>query len=340
MGQILPSLSDSNSMKPPKNIYRYRPLDEAVLNRELDALENSYLFSPPFSAMNDPMEAFYETGGIGDRIVDLAFSSKGGTPITAQMYAMLQDTISRFALLSFSSTRDDLPLWAYYASNFAGICLEFDVRQLGIGDLQHEPLRQVTYAKRPLSPLTIPDVAREDAQETISARLVRKRIEWSHEREWRILTGEAGKKYYLDDALHRVFFGPRISPDHASRICATLRGRPIEILQGEIDGWNLTFRTIQEASSLNECIRVGSGIVNEDDLLLSAEEVTDFLSVPIQHLIEECRRLALHPNLHEIIGAAPHSSGKFLYIDLAYRLRSGRDVNFRLRYDRKMKPLN
>jgi hypothetical protein len=290
--------------------------------------------------MNDPMEAFHETGGPGDRVVDLVFPSKDGTPITAQMYGMLQDTVGRFALLSFSSTHDDLPLWAYYASNFAGICLEFDVRQLCIGDLQHEPLRRVTYANHPLAPLTIPDVARENAQEEISARLVRKRIEWSHEREWRILTGEVGKKYYLDDALHRVFLGPLISPDHASRICTALRGRPIEILQGEIDGWSLTFHTIQEASSLSECTRVGAVIINDDDTLLSAEEIADFLSVPIQLLIKECKRLALHPNLHEIIVAAPHSSGKFLYIDLAYRLRSGRDVNLRLRYDRKMKPLN
>lgn len=49
-------------MKTPTKLYRYRPLDDALLDCELGALRDSYLFAPPFAAMNDPMEAFYEAG--------------------------------------------------------------------------------------------------------------------------------------------------------------------------------------------------------------------------------------------------------------------------------------
>lgn len=61
-------------MKPPAQLYRYRPFDDGLLERELNALRDSYLFSPPFSAMNDPMEAFYDTGCPGDRIAAGIFS--------------------------------------------------------------------------------------------------------------------------------------------------------------------------------------------------------------------------------------------------------------------------
>lgn len=57
-------------MKTPPKLYRYRPLEDGLLNRELDALSDSFLYAPPFTAMNDPMEAFYQTGGPGDRIIN------------------------------------------------------------------------------------------------------------------------------------------------------------------------------------------------------------------------------------------------------------------------------
>jgi hypothetical protein len=76
-------------MKRPPKVYRYRPLEDALLDREVESLRHSYLYAPPFAAMNDPMEAFYETGGPGDRIINamLAPTNKriGG------MYEMLSE---------------------------------------------------------------------------------------------------------------------------------------------------------------------------------------------------------------------------------------------------------
>lgn len=60
-------------MEPPSKLYRYRSLSADVFDRELDALEKSYLYAPPFSAMNDPMEAFYETGRQGDAFINIFF---------------------------------------------------------------------------------------------------------------------------------------------------------------------------------------------------------------------------------------------------------------------------
>ncbi len=98
-------------MKTPSKLYRYRPLEDALLDRELSALCDSYLYAPPFAAMNDPMEAFYETGGLGDRIIS-AMLAPAGKRIDG-VYEMLSEMIDRFALVSFAGTHEDLPMWAY-----------------------------------------------------------------------------------------------------------------------------------------------------------------------------------------------------------------------------------
>ncbi len=68
-------------------------------------------------------------------------------------------------------------MWAYYGSNFSGMCLEFDTAELRIGDFQNEKLQPVTYARSALPPLTVTDMASERVEETVIARITRKRSE-------------------------------------------------------------------------------------------------------------------------------------------------------------------
>ena len=71
-------------MKTPQFLYRFRPLKSGkILEREIEALRDSYLFAPAFSEMNDPMEAYYETGGPGDSAVNNMIP--GATDFSAQL---------------------------------------------------------------------------------------------------------------------------------------------------------------------------------------------------------------------------------------------------------------
>lgn len=285
-------------MKIPDRVYRYRPLDDTLFEREMSALRDAYLYAPPFAAMNDPMEAFYETGGPGDRIID-AMLAPSGQGVGA-MYEILSDLIDRFALVSLAGTHLDLPMWAYYASNFAGMCLEFSTSELDIGDFQNEQLRQVTYARSALPPLTLAEMAPERIKEAVIARITRKRVEWAHEKEWRLIVGETGPKHYVDDALSRVFLGPRINPEHAKQICNLLDFRPVEVLQGEIRGLELAFRTIKKARPLNECERVGAGRFVPANIVSDPAELEYFLAVPLDQLMTKCKEVAHRPNVEEI----------------------------------------
>ncbi|MCW2404424.1 hypothetical protein M2336_001053 [Sphingobium sp. B1D7B] len=328
----------SRAMETPPKLYRYRPLEDGLLDRELGALRDSYLYAPPFAAMNDPMEAFYETGGPGDRIIN-AMLAPAGKHIDG-MYGMLSEMIDRFALVSFAGTYEDLPMWAYYGSNFGGMCLEFDTAELAIGDFQSEKLRPVTYARDALPPLTMTDMAPECLEEAVIARITRKRAEWAHEKEWRFIAGEIGPKHYLDDALRRVFLGPRVKPEHAARVCEILDRRPVEVLQGEIRGFELRFRSIKPARPMDECERVGAGRFEPQDIIYKQDELEAFVGGALDALLDECRRTALRPNLEEIADFNVSGNRKgALFIWAIYKLRSGRDVYHKRYFDRQMRYL-
>ena len=325
-------------MKTPPKLYRYRPLEDRLLNRELGALRDSYLYAPPFEAMNDPMEAFYETGGPSDRIID-AMLAPAGKRVDG-MYEMLSEMIDRFALVSFAGTHENLPMWAYYGSNFGGMCLEFDTAEVVIGDFQNEKLRPVTYAREALPPLTVADMAPERLEEAVIARITRKRSEWAHEKEWRFVTGEVGPKHYLDDALRRVFLGPRVRPEHAVRVCEVLDRRPVEVLQGEIRGFDLRFRSIKPVRPAEECERVGAGRFEPKDIIYKEDDLEAFVAGSLDALLDECRRTALRPNLEEIADLEVSANHKgALIIWAIYRLRNGRDVYHKRYFDRQMRLL-
>lgn len=322
-------------METPPKLYRYRPLEEALLDRELGALRDSYLYAPPFAAMNDPMEAFCETGSPGDRIIN-AMLAPSGKRIDG-IYEILSRMIDRFALVSFSSSYEDLPMWAYYGSNFAGMCLEFDSAELAIGDFQGERLRPVIYARNALPSLSVADMAPERLEAAVTARITRKRIEWAHEKEWRFITGEVGPKHYLDDALRRVFLGPLVQPEHAARICEVLNRRPVEVLKGEIRGFELTFRPIKLATPLEECERVGAGRFDPAEHLYAEKELREFLAVPFDNLHEECRRTALRPNMEELAGVDLVGGDKSaIYFWTTYKLRNGREIYHKRYFDRRL----
>lgn len=328
-------------MKRPSKLYRYRPLDDALLDRELDALRQSYLFSPSFKAMNDPMEAFLDIGGPNDRFIDFWLKPTGKS--VKDFYQILSKVVDGLALISFSESHNDLPLWAYYASNFSGMCLEFTTSELEIGDLQGEKLGQVSYALNAMPPLDwkVINSGGEEIKEAILARLTRKRVEWAHEKEWRFITGAVGPRHYIDDALSRVFLGPRVSTKHAQLICEALDRRPVEVLQGEVKGFQLNFHSIKPARPVDQCERIGKGKFNREEAFYPEHEIQSFLEVPIELLAKECRRISQRPNMDEILNVGISTVSKDqLYVLVAYKLRNGRTVYGKRYFDRQFCPIS
>jgi hypothetical protein len=319
----------------PKTLFRFRPLDAHLLGREVDALKGSYLWSPKFTELNDPMEAFYEIGDPSDDFFEVIVPDFKVQ--LERIYQQFRDMLSSWCLISFAESLANYPMWAYYASNFAGMCLEFDRELLEVGDLRRERIVHVEYANTPLPRVafhSLNDISLDWAIRYLS----RKREEWTHEHEWRYITGTGGPKHYLDDALRRVYIGPRADPKSVEAIAHALKGRPVEILQGSVSGLDMKFNTIQSATEWTFSDRVVPCEFDADKILGFVEpDLRQFLRVPYEELLQECQRTALHPNAEGILSVdIAHSDSELLYFWTQYRLRSGREVHDKRYFDRSM----
>lgn len=88
------------------------------------------------------------------------------------------------------------------------------------------------------------------------------------------------------------------------RISAIARLSPVEVLQGEVREFDLTFRTIKQARPLEECERVGAGSFVTANIVSDTSELESFLQVPLDQLMSHCREIAGRHNVAEVINFA------------------------------------
>jgi hypothetical protein len=318
-------VNSNNKIPPPTTLYRYRPLGNAELvKRELDAIFNSYLYAPRFDQMNDPMEALFEYPR-EDRMAVLM--PKNLLEFASKALEGAAATAKKSGLISMSTTHLDYPLWAYYASNFEGMCLEFDTQELAIADLYQHLLVPVVYNSIAPPPVTFELLGYSDPMDVVNGRLMQKRQEWQHENEWRYLAGREGRKLYTDPALKRIYLG---------RILYKMKNRPVEIYEGSVRGYEVEFKCIQKSTAREACERTGAGIFDRHLILSSAKELRAALGDNFDTLERKCHELSAHPNLERIDGVRATNNQTIVCVTATYRLRGGRDISRNHLFDADM----
>jgi hypothetical protein len=97
-----------------------------------------------------------------------------------------RDTMDHLGVLSLSEERNNLLLWAHYASEHKGLCLGFNWDKTGL-----PPARQVAY----LSTYRLVDFWSHTEDEIAEIACFQKSAEWSYEREWRSLSYATYERY-------------------------------------------------------------------------------------------------------------------------------------------------
>lgn len=108
----------------PSNLYRYRPLGSKTA-QEISALTGGYIFCPLLSEMNDPME--------GSHRVSQRFSGSSGND---KRQVAVDAALATTGIASLSEIFDHEPMWAHYADQFRGICIQYNMNALlrGLAD--------------------------------------------------------------------------------------------------------------------------------------------------------------------------------------------------------------
>lgn len=255
----------------PKKIYKFIPLyndTEHGLNtkntRNLDTIDQNYIWASKSDSLNDPFEGKCY-------VLNENKILKSGNSIET-FETLAEDFRNSFLILAFSAESEflhpiqNLPMWAYYANNHQGICLEYIVEN-------NSSLYQVCYepdnSRYPLAStlssfyepyfnpekLTSPhlDNDREKVMLGMLGTLLTKSKLWQNENEYRILHSyncieKNGKKLKLSDVhikLNAIYMGNNCTDTiNISRLQEIAQKHNIELSKMIIDEKNPKFEMV------------------------------------------------------------------------------------------------
>lgn len=140
-----------------------------------DIILNNRLFMAPRISLNDPFEGMAVP-------IELGISGSGLFSALGLPHPYVEKIMNQYNILSLSANPRSPLMWAHYASNYTGICLEFDL------DINFNNIHKVEYIEKQFEPLYEPD--EEELYKAIEKSLICKSKNWSYEEEYRMITRE------------------------------------------------------------------------------------------------------------------------------------------------------
>jgi len=199
----------------PPYIFRFRQNSE----RTIDEIANNYIFFPDRDSLNDPFDSspdlVYLTKNREATIKFYQLVAKDITGEEVKEDFILEDNLNKFQELAhekikefvlefgvacFSMNLMNMPLWANYANDHQGVCLQFDSKiDKDFFTVMSPVVYEENLTKLEFSPIT-------DESDMLKI-FFRKAINWENEKEVRLLKGVKGKVNYNKKALRNVILG-------------------------------------------------------------------------------------------------------------------------------------
>jgi hypothetical protein len=138
-----------------------------------------------------------------------------------ELSTILNSQMEQFRVYSLSRRFDNLSLWAKYAADHSGYCLEF----ANEGPLFGEHVMEVVYGE--YAPFDV-----NDSENRSAGFLVFKRPEWSNEEEVRLISvrGSGPLVKIEPQWLTRIILGKNMSPENQKQIREWAKQRDPELL--------------------------------------------------------------------------------------------------------------
>lgn len=216
----------------PSSLYRYRPLGTKA-KRELEALLEGYIYCPAYSSMNDPMEGLHR---LSARFAE--------NPRSGKSHARIREALQMMGIASMSEVYDHEPMWAHYADQFAGMCVQYSLNRLIRGLDGDIAITRMMYSER--EPVLLDD--KSNAVDRARMCLSNKTVRWASEREWRLFKAEQGEARYEDrKTVTKIFLGSRISEDDEEMARAAGRTLGVAVVKMKIEAYSIMFKSLPRA---------------------------------------------------------------------------------------------
>jgi len=206
-------LAEIKSFVRPQKLFRYRSIKN--LQRELDAIEQGYLHCSSYIKLNDPMEGLYTSSNVLRESEDYRIVRQA-----------IHDDKVNIGICSLSEVHDHELMWAHYADQFSGICIEYNLSRLLSNLPEDVDFVRMFYDERG------PTVYRSKKSELAKMVLSYKNYRWLYEREWRMFAGRGNVHYSRRSCITRVYLGNRMKAADKRQVQTSLKklGIPTSVM--------------------------------------------------------------------------------------------------------------
>ena len=195
----------------PASLYKYY----GDSTRNLDSIKAGKMWYSAPSNFNDVFdcEISVDEAAIINCAMQMAPDKKKirvGSPMWKQIGQTMRQEIKSFCatyesmrssmgISCLSESDDSLLMWAHYANNHRGMCVEYDLMEIN-EKLKFTPVPIVYSKDRVCFDVLNPDTVGNDAVALLVQSLTSKSAEWSYEHEWRIIREDSacGSKWDVE----------------------------------------------------------------------------------------------------------------------------------------------
>jgi hypothetical protein len=220
-------MAEIRTLIEPLHLYRYRSLDGEKFGHEISAIQEHYLWCSNFKAMNDPMEGTYEATTMLRKRQDFE-------DIKRRIFGEKE----ALGICSFSETNDHELMWAHYADQFRGICVEYNLPSLLSTLDGNVDFVRLFYNEQVHRISTKTAVDEQIAKKILS----NKNYRWLYEREWRLLAPRTGRLALgTYGCISCVYLGHQIDLVKKERLLEVLAALGIPSQAMLLDGYRIKF---------------------------------------------------------------------------------------------------
>lgn len=253
----------------PKTLFKYISLNDSIKCEQIEgscrkcfnlnelkfnSLENDKLWLSAFQNLNDPFE--YKS-----LFIDIEKLEQHKWPIEFVKSAF-QSIADAFVIASFTTTAiDNMPMWAHYANNHQGFCVEYEV-------INSKLIFPISYEKYRVPMASIItnyiDIAYKLWKGTITANdndyklythivlhnALIKHKSWKYENEYRIVSlnpirEQVGASYSLNSLglkVKRIFIGKSCSIENRKRLINIAKNKNLEVFDTVLEEQSKLYR--------------------------------------------------------------------------------------------------
>ncbi len=110
----------------------------------------------------------------------------GFTPLLKILHKNIDEIKTSKGVACFSEKCDSLLMWAHYADNHQGMCVEYDLVKM-VKELNLAPIPVIYSNERVILNKLNPSTVYQDAHAKVIEGLTTKSLDWSYENEWRVI---------------------------------------------------------------------------------------------------------------------------------------------------------